>query len=519
MEYSSECHVDMRSVGFHIAKNILAKKLLRMLLLSAFTLVSFFGYSQTEEPDSSDFAIDDTTEFLLDDTEFLLDDVTLLDSAENAMQQEFWIAQSWVEMRNYAKAYESLSKIYAENPYDARSTKLFYDVSQWLNRKSPVRQYHTPKTLLVEGAWSHEANKIHKEVQCSSSNYYDAGEYWEVRGAFSHDVGSICRFKHTVEFQNSPYTSYFDVLSVEESAEMDEWMYDEKVETMQRQFAVNVKNRRWKYGLESSFSLPKNFTISAFGRFIMMNRTLPHYVLDTTAADIDASEDGEDWFLKKESSEYRNEDRSDFDSDGNNEVNPQSKYTAEVEEITKPYYLVGLSLRKTYKQFDFSFRTSYLHYWNYNIAQFGLSFLWMPMGNLDFYLKTKVAALLRQDNSTSSNAFIRTNSNKSENFPVIEEIIGVKTARFLWLEASFLIGNQKGYEDFDANFISLSPENTKYRASLSAYFVVSEKLRFNLTYRMTRRVSTTVNVSDNDFYEVQDDVSDHLLSMGIKWNF
>lgn len=491
----------MRLKKLHEFERMCAKQMLTSFFLLFFFMFSALGYSQTRDS----FIYENSKE---NTDDFLLDDVILLDSAENALQKEFWIAQSWVEMKNYAKAYEHLSKIYAENPNDAQSTKLFYDVSQWLNRRSPVKQYSTPRALLIEGAWSHEASKTHEAVNCSSSNYYDAGEYWEVRGTYSHDVGSICRLKHTIEFQNSPYTSYFDVASVNEEKETEFWNNCESAKTMQRQFSIDVKNKRLEYGLESCFLLPKNFSLSVFGRFIMMNRTLPHYVHDTTVADM-----GEFWsegFGKNDTEKLSNEDV---------DRNMQSQYTSSVEEITKPYYLVGLSLHKTYKQFAFSFRASYMRYWSYNVAQLGTSFFWMPMGNLDFYLKTKVFVLLRDDNYNNSNVFIRTNSNKLENFPIIEETIGVKTTRFLWLEASFLVGNQKGYEDSDANIVSLTNENTKYRASLSAYIVVSEKLRFNLTYRMTRRVSSTVNVSDNDFYEVQDDVSDHLLSMGVKWNF
>ncbi len=477
-----------------------AKQMLTPLVLLFLFMFDILGYSQTRDSFFCEILNENTDEFLLDD-------VTLMDSAENALQKEYWIAQSWIEMKNYAKAYEHLSKIYAENPYNTQSTKLFYDVSRWLNRRSPVKQYSTPRTLLIEGAWSHEASKTHEVVDCSSSNYYDAGEYWEVRGTYLHDVGSVCRFKHTLEFQNSPYTSYFDVSSANE-IDAEFWNNDESTKTMQRQFSIDVKNKRLEYGLESCFLLRRNFSLSVFGRFIMMNRTLPHYALDTTVADI--GEYGDDEFRKNDTEKLSFEEVN---------KNIQSKYTSSVEEITKPYYLVGLSLHKTYKQFAFSFRASYLRYWSYNVAQLGTSFLWMPMGNLDFYLKTKVAILWRDGGFNNSNAFIRINSNKLENFPIIEEIIGVKTTRFLWLEASFLVGNQKGYEDSDANIVSLTNENTKYRASLSAYIVVSEKLRFNLTYRMTRRVSSTVNVSDNDFYEVQDDVSDHLLSMGVKWNF
>ncbi len=493
----------MNSEKLHKKESLQANQLHKLLVLIAFLMLDVLGYSQMRDSTLGEYSKEDTYEFLWND-------VTLLDSAENALQKEYWIAQSWIEMKNYAKAYEHLSKVYAENPYDAQSTKLFYDVSQWLNRRSPVKQYSTPKTLLIEGAWSHEASKTHEAMNYSSSYYYDAGEYWEVRGSFSHDVGSVCRFKHTLEFQNSPYTSYFDVSSANEETDIEFGNNAESTKTMQRQFSLEVKDRHVGYGLESCFLLPKNFTISVFGRFILMNRTLPRYIIDTTATDLNVYEGGGDNFLKNESEKL-------FSGDVNKDF--QSKYISSVEEITKPYYLVGLSLYKTYNQFAFSFRASYLRYWSYNVSQFGTSFLWMPMGNLDFYLKTKVAALLRNNNSNNSKDFIRKNSNKFENFPIIEEIIGVKTTRFLWLEASFLVGNQKGYEDSDANIVSLTNENTKYRASLSAYIVLSEMLRFNLTYRMTRRVSSAVNVSDNDFYEIQEDVSDHLLSMGVKWNF
>ena len=112
----------MNSEKLHKKEFLQANQLHKLLVLIAFLMLDVLGYSQMRDSTLGEYSKEDTYEFLWND-------VTLLDSAENALQKEYWIAQSWIEMKNYAKAYEHLSKVYAENPYDAQSTKLFYDVS------------------------------------------------------------------------------------------------------------------------------------------------------------------------------------------------------------------------------------------------------------------------------------------------------------------------------------------------------------------------------------------------------
>lgn len=182
-------------------------------------------------------------------------------------------------------------------------------------------------------------------------------------------------------------------------------------------------------------------------------------------------------------------------------------------------FLVGASVSKYYKQHEFTFRTSFLKNWRYNVGQIGVSYIWYPKGSLNLFLKTRLFYLFRSDHVKIELELVDKKDKSTEKLPLIEESVGVRVTPWLWLEAAFLYGDLKGCEDSDINFVYLPADETRFRTSIQAIVPIENKYNIFLSYRLTNRISSTLSSDVNTFYAESDDVYDHVLSLGVKWNF
>ena len=194
-------------------------------------------------------------------------------------------------------------------------------------------------------------------------------------------------------------------------------------------------------------------------------------------------------------------------------------YLKEYNRIKHMSFLFGASATKYYKEHEFTFRTSFLANWRYNVYQIGSSYVWYPKGSLDLFFKARLFYLWRKQKQKINLKMVDRLDKRTEKCPLIEVAAGVKLFPRVWVEGAFLYGDLKGCEDSDINFVYLPSDDTRFRASFQAIVPIERGINLYLSYRLTDRIASTLSSDVNTFYAESADVYDHVLSLGVKWNF
>lgn len=138
------------------------------------------------------------------------------------------------------------------------------------------------------------------------------------------------------------------------------------------------------------------------------------------------------------------------------------------------------------------------------------SFIWYPLGNLDFYNISNFA-LHNNKSNDSSDAIARF---------IFDEKIGFKIASKLWMEAVFTTGPIFNYSEGNAFIIYNNVDKIKYKAGFNLISPISDNVELSFRYLFlsqeydiikTNATGTSTTTTNNLLI--------HKLIGGIKWTF
>ena len=399
------------------------------------------------------------------------------------------IGWSWMERKDYARAAYYFDKL------NVNEKEYSYLAHHALNRRvdKPSKTFGgLPFALWVEGSWMHHPQDNDIVQMVSYAEHDEELEGFSLRAGFSHEVGERVSLNHTLSFVNQPYRECMDVGGKN--------IYQEALDYQSVEYAIST-----------DIYLPKNFVLSLFGRIDYERQEQVSFRLDTLATYVEDYKSNEyngyqdyywgyggngsgDWY-----------DWSEFDNSFQEFVmENEPSYSEEKNERREVSYLVGIALRTYLKHHEWYARGSYLNHWRYRIGQASVGYIWYPKGNLNLYLKLKGVAFIGR---------------RESRYPFLTEGgIGFRTFEKLWLDFSFLYGSQKGYEDIQSNVVYLLSDDTKYRITAEAIVPLNEQWSLYVDYRCTNRLSKVMEY-DLEYMTRERSVFDHILSMGVKWNF
>lgn len=133
------------------------------------------------------------------------------------------------------------------------------------------------------------------------------------------------------------------------------------------------------------------------------------------------------------------------------------------------------------------------HIGNEKTRQYNLQFVKYISGNLNFYSISRFSLV----------------NVLSDNNPVLQQLLGIKTVRNFWLEGVVTLGNQYNYAEADGLYIYNGFDKTKFKAGANCYFLLKHHLLLGLNYTFERK-------SDNIF---KFNYLQHSINGGITWNF
>ncbi len=178
--------------------------------------------------------------------------------------------------------------------------------------------------------------------------------------------------------------------------------------------------------------------------------------------------------------------------------------TVDTATIHRSEYVMSLSIRKDLPKFALELNGTFGDFGRTNQSQLGLSALFYPFGNLNFYTQT---------------SFI--NVWQSEVYSLIfYQMVGGRLANKLWLEANFTFGNLTNFAENNAFIIYNAPEKINYKFETAFIYDLNKHLEFSLRYRLEQR--------ENEYlYYLTFDEYDQLITKyfyqsiigGIKWRF
>lgn len=462
---------------------------------------------------------------------------------EIAYTENLRIGTSWLEMKNYAKAYHYLNKAYQYNEEDDETAQKLRNLSLLLHRITRLKQYANPHAIGAELVYSTESGGFDPNEMENWLNRYQTFSRIENKAflsgylRYAHPIKQRCKLTHTLEYQHSIYE---DVLWAKESEGTEK--YDQR----QKRQSVN-------YSLLAQYALPKEFTLSLIGRFFLSFKQHSIYKLNTpdggnapfypTIPDNPYWNDdwNNDWnrfpyypyshddfnydtdydsqtFGQDITDTQKTEDEERFAENSESERTPLFTQSSTREKDF--LFCIGAIVQKNYKQHEFTMGVDFLRLYKSHIFQINTTYLWMPWGNLNLYSKTEFSYLWRKKKGMEARIEESDRNDKpSLKVPLIEETIGFKTFNFLWMELAFLYGNLYGYADFDANIVYLSNESTRFRASALFYLYLRKDLNLCLTYRMTGKREKGIGADEAAFHLESEKSHNHTVSVGIKWKF
>ena len=129
------------------------------------------------------------------------------------------------------------------------------------------------------------------------------------------------------------------------------------------------------------------------------------------------------------------------------------------------------------------------------------SLTYYPLGNLDFYGTTALAAIYNQNAWTGTQV-------------VFSQNLGVKLAKSLWLDGAFSIGNHQNYITGHSFLVydTYDPVKALAGASLS-YFI--KKTMLSAGYQWQQREGYAYSSTNYTTYKY----NNHLLNLALQWNF
>lgn len=169
-------------------------------------------------------------------------------------------------------------------------------------------------------------------------------------------------------------------------------------------------------------------------------------------------------------------------------------------------YVGSLNLSRQYKWLNINLSAAYYTIYKDQKQQYGISFSYFPLGNLNLYGQSSVQALIESGDSKL----------------IFHQMLGMKTLNKLWLELFFTLGDMSEMIENNAFVVYNLTDEIKYRLGANFIFTINEHFLLSLRYQFFDKNGYLVQYSANESgansvkttpYQT------HQILGGIKWNF
>jgi hypothetical protein len=164
-------------------------------------------------------------------------------------------------------------------------------------------------------------------------------------------------------------------------------------------------------------------------------------------------------------------------------------------------YVASLSVSKNLSLFNLSMNSTWSNLNNKEQYQAGAMVVCYPYGNLDLYTTTSVVSIW-QDNI---NRFI------------VEQQVGVKMLRKLWVEGFVTLGEMQNYNEKNAFIVYNTGDKIKFRAGTDFIIILSNNIELSFRYRFTAEEGKLFRYKSSSHEEIKLDYQNNTLTGGIKW--
>ena len=183
-------------------------------------------------------------------------------------------------------------------------------------------------------------------------------------------------------------------------------------------------------------------------------------------------------------------------------------------------FILGLSYSKSISKFNFGINASLSKINAKQQQQFGLSALYMPMGNKNLYFIGN-ATLWNEITSTFSGRGRRaTTTRTTESRFIYEQIAGFKIFSKLWTEFSATFGTISDFHERNAYIVYNNLEKIKQKYTVSLYVLLKPNIEISLRYGLKELENSYKSWSEPDVYKRYSfKYFSQTLTGGIKWKF
>lgn len=459
------------------------------------------------------------------------------------------IGLTWLDFGDYANAYYYLTSAYDQDGADADVRVGLDRASYYMNRKSFVSTYQKKQSVYAECSWLHQSHECSGNADYISSGGYNLKDGISLRGAYDRNINQRLSVSQSIGITKQGYISLFDV--GEENLFSDE-----------------LDAHTFDYGTEANLLHRNGWRFSVFGKIMVSKQEVSVYDFDSIAyandqqnssSTVDPMPIWNPWYNNGNTNPwsgfYNNNWYNNFyngwsynpysygfgywnsyydyfyreymkyyQSQQYNEKDYREQllkyYTNEKKSDKRFSFILGASVGKYYKHHDFLFRSSFMRSPMYNVVQIGAYYVWYPKGDLSLYVQGKIIYLWRKEkNKTETIGLEDLRNKKISKCPIFEASVGRRMLPYLWLKGSFLYGDLRGSEDCGVNVVYLLSDGTRFRCSAQVIVPLQNSWNVYVTYRITNRMATVSSFDVNAFYLASENVYDHVLSMGVKWEF
>jgi hypothetical protein len=164
-------------------------------------------------------------------------------------------------------------------------------------------------------------------------------------------------------------------------------------------------------------------------------------------------------------------------------------------------FVTSLSVSKNISLFNLSLKGTWSNLNNKEQYQTGGMVIFYPKGNLDIYTTTSIVSTW-QDNI---NRFI------------VEQQVGFKMLKKLWVEGFVTLGEMVNYNEKNALVIYNSGDKINFRAGADFIIILSDNIELSFRCRYTAEEGKLVRYSNHSYSETSLDYQNNTFTGGIKW--
>lgn len=177
---------------------------------------------------------------------------------------------------------------------------------------------------------------------------------------------------------------------------------------------------------------------------------------------------------------------------------------------------VGLfSIEKSLNHFKFILGNSYSKLNKARQVQNGLTVLYFPFGNLDFYSVTDLIVHSENKEDTIINP-----SGSYLTRGIVKQKIGVKVVDKLWLEAFYMFGNAENFHEDNAFVVFNSANVMNNRFGINLISPVASSLQLSLRYQYYKQdIPELIYETSTTYKIIEKSNTFHKIIGSIKWTF